>query len=226
MREIVFDTETTGRNPNNGDRIVEVAAVELVDGQLGRRFRTLVNPGRSIPAEVTAVHGITDADVANAPTFKEVLPQILEFFGGAKAYAHNSEFDERFMDAELKIAGHEGTFWSVVDDTVDTLQLSRRIWTGKDEAGQLYKHNLDVVLDRCGIDRSRRVKHGALVDSELLAEVIPHMLKLLKAKGPSLEDDVERGPIKRIGVEWATKLPALPDAAPAPVASAPRGPRP
>lgn len=208
MREIIYDTETTGKRFQDGHRVVEVAAVELVDGKLtGREFHVLINPERSIPDEVVAIHGITDDMVANAPKFREILPDLLDFIRGAKVIAHNSEFDEKFLNNELQLANHPESFWSVVEDTADTIEMSRKIWVGKDKDGKNYKHNLDVVLDRCGIDRTARVKHGALIDSQLLATAYLSMKLKLSEMGPTLEDDAPRGPITRVTLK--TPLPAI-----------------
>ena len=198
MREVIYDTETTGKRFQDGHRVVEVAAVELVDGKpTGREFHVLINPERPIPDEVVAIHGITDEMVANAPKFREILPDLLEFMRGAKAIAHNSEFDEKFLNNELQLAGHPESFWSVVEDTQDTIAMSRKIWV-KDNNGKNYKHSLDEVLDRCGIDRTARVKHGALIDSQLLAAAYLNMKRMLLEMGPTLEDDAPRGPIARV----------------------------
>lgn len=199
MREIIYDTETTGKRYQDGHRVVEIAAIELEDGIFtGRTFHTLINPQRSMPEDVIKIHGITDAMVANAPLFRQVMNDFLEFVRGAKVVAHNGEFDEKFLDNEMKLAGHPESFWAVVGETADTLPLSRKIWVGKDETGKEYRHNLDAILDRCGIDRSERTKHGALIDSELLAKAYLHMKGLLAQMGPTLEDDAPRAPIKRV----------------------------
>jgi len=199
-REIVFDTETTGKRYQDNHRIVEIAAVEIVDGKLtGKTFHTLVNPEMNIPDEVIAIHGITNAMVANAPKFREIVPKLVEFFQGAIAIAHNSEFDEKFINHELQLAEHKDSFWSIVEDTVDTIDMSRKIWRGfKDEKGNKIRHDLDSVLDRCGIDRTSRTKHGALIDSELLAEAYASLKQKIIDMGPTLEDDVPRPPIKRL----------------------------
>lgn len=198
MREVVYDTETTGKRADR-DKIVEIAAIEMIDGvPTGRVFHTLVNPECHIPDEVVAVHGITNEKVKDAPTFKEIMPDLIEFFRGARAIAHNSEFDEKFIDAELKAAEHKESFWAIVADTEDTLRLSRRIWQGVDANGQRYKHKLDDILERCGVDASARTLHGALIDSQLLASAYKIMKVELAKLGPSLEEDVPRPPIRRL----------------------------
>lgn len=224
MREIIYDTETTGKRYDS-DKIVEIGAIELIDGEpTGRVFHKLINPERDIPAEVVAVHGITNEKVKDAPTFREIMPELIEFFRGARAIAHNADFDEKFIDAELKAAGHKESFWAIVGDTLDTIRMSRYIWQGSDENGKRYAHSLDAVLDRCKVDRTSRVHHGALLDSELLAQAYV-ILKAKKAElGPELEDDVPRPEIRRLNVE-KLNLPLV-SLDVAPVASASRSPRP
>ena len=150
-----------------------------------------------VPPETTAVHGLTDEFLKDKPVFKEVMSEFIEFFSGAVAIAHNSEFDEKFLNSELQRAEHKESFWSIVADTKCTLRISRRIW-GKNENGVKYQHTLDAIMDRCGVDRSARVNHGALIDSELLAETYQHLKVKLEELGPSLEDDFERAPIERL----------------------------
>lgn len=211
-REIVFDTETTGKRYQEGHRIVEIAAIEMIDGvPTGNVFHTLINPERNIPDEVVAIHGITNAKVANAPKFKEIIPDLVAFFQGATTIAHNSEFDEKFINHELQLAEYPDSFWSIVENTVDTIEMSRKIWREskkpqeKDKkapkvATTKIKHSLDAVLDRCGIDRTARELHGALLDSELLAKAYVAMKQMIIEMGPTLEDDMPRPPIKRINV--------------------------
>lgn len=203
MREVIYDTETTGLNPEKGDRIIEIAAIELIDGKFtGNHFYSLINPERDIPEEVIKVHGITNEKVANSPKFKDVLSDVIDFFKDAKAIAHNAEFDEKFINSELKIANHPDSFWSIVGETEDTLAMSKRIWVGKDPSGKKYKHSLDAILERCQIDASERVLHGALIDSKLLAQAYLQMKQKIIELGPTLEDDVPRPPIKRIQVDF------------------------
>lgn len=200
MRTIIYDTETTGKEHQKGHRVVEVAFVEMIDGELtGKQFHSLVNPDRDIPDEVVAVHGITNAMVVNAPRFRDIMPQIIEFIRGARMVAHNAEFDEKFLNNELEIAKHDESFWSIAGDTKDTIDMSRKIWVGKDpETNKNYSHKLDMVLDRCGIDRSERVKHGALIDTQLLAKAFTWMENKILEMGPTLEDDVQRKPVVRV----------------------------
>ena len=162
MREIVFDTETTGLDPYQ-DRVIELGGVELMKRfPTGRTFHFYLNPqGREINAEALAVHGITAADLADKPRFDDIAEDFLSFIDGARLVAHNATFDISFINAELERLGHLPV---TVDRVVDTLAIARR----KHPMGP---NSLDALCRRYGIDNSRRTKHGALLDSELLAEV-------------------------------------------------------
>lgn len=162
MREIVFDTETTGLDPRDGHRLVEFAGLELRDRvATGRVLQFHVNPGRPMPAEAEAVHGLTDEFLAAMPPFADKAEELLAFLGDAVLVAHNATFDMRFLNLELELLGlapiEPGRF-------VDTLELARQRFPGA-------KHTLDALCQRFGIDRSARVRHGALIDAGLLAEV-------------------------------------------------------
>lgn len=162
MREIVFDTETTGFNAEGDDRLVEIGCLELMNHvPTGREFHVYINPQRAIPAEAQAVHGISDAMVADKPVFAEVAADFLDFVGDAVMIAHNCEFDQRFINAELKRLG-----FPALPKTrfLDTLAMARQKFPGAPAS-------LDALCRRFNIDTSARVKHGALLDSQLLAEV-------------------------------------------------------
>lgn len=162
MREIIFDTETTGLDAAQ-DRIIEIGAVELVNRfPTGRTFHHYINPdGRTIHADAQAVHGISLADLAGKPVFAAIADEFMAFIDGARLIAHNANFDIGFINAEFARLGH-----SPIDAArvVDSLALARR----KHPMGP---NSLDALCKRYGIDNSRRTKHGALLDSELLAEV-------------------------------------------------------
>jgi len=162
VREIVFDTETTGLDPYQ-DRVIELGGIELNKRfPTGRVFHYYLNPqGREINAEAQAVHGISAADLADKPRFDDIAEDFLSFIDGARLVAHNANFDIGFINAELDRLGHlpVGN-----DRVVDTLAIARR----KHPMGP---NSLDALCRRYGIDNSRRTKHGALLDSELLAEV-------------------------------------------------------
>jgi DNA polymerase III subunit epsilon len=167
MREIVFDTETTGLE-NKSDRVIEIGGVELLNHfPTGRTFHVYINPGdRKVHPDALAVHGITDAFLKDKPGFAEIVPQLQEFFEGAKWVAHNAAFDMGFINAEFDRLGLPPVASDLV---IDTLTLARR----KHPMGP---NSLDALCRRYGIDNSHRTKHGALLDSELLAEVYIEML--------------------------------------------------
>ncbi|RKE79864.1 DNA polymerase III subunit epsilon [Rhizobium sp. AG855] len=167
MREIVFDTETTGLE-NKFDRVIEIGGVELLNHfPTGRTFHVYINPGdRKVHPDALAVHGITDAFLKDKPSFAEIVPELQEFFDGAKWVAHNATFDMGFINAEFDRLGLPPV---APDLVIDTLSLARR----KHPMGP---NSLDALCRRYGIDNSHRTKHGALLDSELLAEVYIEML--------------------------------------------------
>lgn len=167
MREIVFDTETTGLNPNAGDRVVEIGCVELVNRcQTGESFHVYLNPERAMPPDAFAVHGLSDAFLADKPLFADVADAFLAFAGDAPLVAHNALFDFGFVNAELARIGRPPLASARM---VDTREIARRAAPGA-------KHSLDALCARYGVDRSARVKHGALLDAELLAAVYVEMM--------------------------------------------------
>jgi DNA polymerase-3 subunit epsilon len=162
MREIVFDTETTGLSFAGGDRLVEIGCVELVNRvETGRTFHAYYHPERTMPAEAHAVHGISDAFLADKPLFADAVEALLEFIGDSPLVAHNAGFDFSFVNGEL---GRCGRVTIAVERMVDTLAIARTRHPGA-------KHTLDALCTRFGIDRSHRVLHGALLDAQLLAQV-------------------------------------------------------
>lgn len=167
MREIVLDTETTGMDPVRGDKLVEIGCVELMNHlPTGNTYHVYINPERDIPAEATAVHGITNERVANEPVFGEIVGGFLDFIGDARLVIHNAEFDMKFINSELKTFG----FPSIDHRRVlDTLRMAREKFPGSPA-------NLDALCRRFGIDNSSRTFHGALLDSQLLAEVYLELL--------------------------------------------------
>ncbi len=168
MREIVFDTETTGMDPLKGDRIVEIGAVELENHlPTGKTLQIYINPEREIPAEATAVHGITNEFVKDKPIFSQVYSDFLDFIGDdSKLIAHNAEFDMRFVNWELEQVGHKHIAPTRV---IDSLKIAREKFPGSPA-------NLDALCRRFEIDNTSRTFHGALLDSELLAEVYLELL--------------------------------------------------
>lgn len=167
MREIVLDTETTGLDPINGDRLVEIGCVEMVNRiTTGNTFHVYINPERDMPAEAFKVHGLSAEFLSDKPKFAEVADAFLEFIADDTLVIHNAAFDIGFLNAELERSGRPTIRRERV---VDTLALARRKHPGG-------PNSLDVLMNRYGIDSSRRVKHGALLDSELLAEVYSELL--------------------------------------------------
>lgn len=162
MREIVFDTETTGVNPAGGDRMVEIGCVELINRcPTGREFHAYYNPERSMPSEAEAVHGLSTIFLSDKPLFADSCAELLDFIGDAPLIAHNAGFDFGFLNSELERCGRDPVCLSRM---ICTLVLARSKHPGA-------KHSLDALCSRFGVDRSARVKHGALLDAQLLAQV-------------------------------------------------------
>jgi len=162
VREIVLDTETTGLSPADGHRLLEIGAVEIVDQALtGKIFHQLVNPERDVPEDAARVHGHTVAVLKDMPVFANIVDEFLAFIGDARLVIHNAEFDMRFLNAEFTRLGREPIG---LDRVVDTLALARKKHPGQ-------PNSLDALCDRYSIDRSRRVKHGALLDAQILVEI-------------------------------------------------------
>ena len=166
MREIIFDTETTGFDPKTGDRLVEIGCIELVDRrETGQTFHAYFNPERDMPAAAEAVHGLSIQFLSDKPLFAARVDELMAFLGDAPLIAHNAAFDFGFVNAELARAGHPPLDMARMCCTV---QMARKLHPGA-------KHSLDALCTRYGIDRSHRVKHGALLDAELLAHLYIEM---------------------------------------------------
>ena len=164
MRQIVLDTETTGLEPRQGHRIVEVAAIELINRKVSERsFHRYLNPEREIDAGAAEVHGLTLERLQNEPKFAEIAPALLEFINGAELIIHNAPFDVGFLNKELELAGLPA-LKNYCPNVTDTLKLAKELHPGK-------KNNLNALCDRYQIDNSHRTLHGALLDTELLGEV-------------------------------------------------------
>ena len=162
MREIVLDTETTGLDPADGHRVLEIGALEIVHQSLtGKVFHALINLERDVPQDAVRVHGHNSEVLKDKPVFASIVDDFLAFIGDAKLVIHNAEFDMRFMNAELV---RLGLATIAMDRVVDTLALARKKHPGAPAS-------LDALCDRYRIDRSRRVRHGALLDAEILVEV-------------------------------------------------------
>ncbi len=161
MRKIVLDTETTGLNPKEGHRIIELAAIELDGRKLSlRRFHRYLNPEREIEAGAVAVHGLTYERLQNEAKFADIVTSFLEFISDAELIIHNASFDMAFLNHELGLAG----FPPLQNSVIDTLKVAREMHPGK-------KNSLDALCNRYAIDNKHRTLHGALLDTELLAEV-------------------------------------------------------
>ncbi|MFD0916738.1 DNA polymerase III subunit epsilon [Pseudahrensia aquimaris] len=163
MREIIFDTETTGLNAREGDRIIEIGAVELINRfPTGKTFHIYLNPGdREVHPDAKAVHGISNEDLKDKPFFENVIDEFMDFFGEGALVAHNAKFDMGFFNAEMTRAGLTPFDPARV---IDTLEIARRKFPGA-------RASLDALCSRFGISNAHRTLHGALLDSELLAEV-------------------------------------------------------
>jgi DNA polymerase-3 subunit epsilon len=162
IREIVLDTETTGLDPSDGHRIIEIGCVELVDHfPTGRTYQTYLNPEREVPAEAERVHGITGAFLADKPRFPEIVEAFLEFLGEAPLVIHNAAFDLKFVNAELERISRKPV---PASRAIDTIEIAKNKLPGA-------RYSLDELCKRFGIDLSGRDKHGALLDAELTAQV-------------------------------------------------------
>lgn len=172
MREIVLDTETTGFEPDQGDRIVEIGAVELFNHvPTGKTYHQYINPERSMPQEAFEVHGLGDDFLRDKPVFADIAQAFIDFVGDAKLVIHNAAFDMKFINAELCWLKRTAIPF---DQAIDTLAIARRKFPGSPAS-------LDALCRRFGIDNSARTLHGALLDSEILAEVY---LELIGGKQP------------------------------------------
>lgn len=173
VHQITLDTETTGLDPLNGDRIVEIGCVRLAGREMSNNpadyLQLYLNPERDIPEEVTAIHGITNEKVANCPTFAEIADQFIEFITGYELLIHNAAFDVGFLNMELERCG-KGKLEDYCLDVVDTLELARELYPGR-------RVTLDGLCFIHNVDQSARTFHGALLDSQLLAEVYLHMTR-------------------------------------------------
>lgn len=162
MREIVFDTETTGLSPAGGDRMVEIGCVEILDRiETGRHYHCYFNPERDMPGEAEAVHGLSALFLSDKPLFADKVLELIAFIGDSPLVAHNASFDFGFLNHELERCGHPVVCLTRMRDT---LMLARSKHPGA-------KHSLDALCVRFGVDRSHRIKHGALLDAQLLAQV-------------------------------------------------------
>ena len=174
MREIVLDTETTGFEPNEGDRIVEIGAVELFNHlPTGRTYHQYINPKRNMPEAAFNVHGLSEEFLSDKPVFKDIVQEFIDFIKNSKLVIHNASFDMKFLNAELGWVNRPAL---PMHQAIDTLAIARRKFPGSPAS-------LDALCRRFGIDNSSRTLHGALLDSEILAEVY---LELVGGRQPDL----------------------------------------
>ena len=170
MRQIFLDTETTGLSPDQGDRIIEIGCVELVNRKLtGNNLHFYLNPGRDSHEEALKVHGITTEFLRDKPQFEVVADELLAYLNGAEVIIHNAAFDVGFLNKELSLIGRN-PFKQFVDSVTDTLVMAKEMYPGK-------RNGLDALCDRLGVDNSGRTLHGALLDAELLADVYINMTR-------------------------------------------------
>jgi DNA polymerase-3 subunit epsilon len=200
MREIVLDTETTGFEPSAGDRIVEIGAIELFNHMpTGRTYHQYINPERSMPKEAFEVHGLGDDFLRDKPKFAAIAADFVGFIGvDSTLVIHNAAFDMKFLNAELDWAGHPVL---PMDRALDTVAIARRKFPGSPAS-------LDALCRRFGIDNSAREKHGALLDSELLAEVY---LELIGGRQPDFVLSVSAGASETLATEaWRPRPRSVP----------------
>ena len=185
IREIVFDTETTGLSPEKGDRLVEIGAVELINHiPTGKTYHQYINPERDVPEEVVKVHGLTEEFLKDYPVFSDIAQEFIDFVGeDGILVAHNASFDMSFINYELSRINKD---IYENDRVIDTLEIARNMFPGS-------RNNLDALCKRFNVDNTKRTKHGALLDAELLAEVYLH---LLGGEEPSMNLDSSKKDIK------------------------------
>lgn len=185
MRQVVLDTETTGLDWRNGDRIIEIGCVELLNRRLsGRHYHVYINPQRSIDAGAVAVHGITEDFLADKPLFRDVAAEFEEFVRGAELIIHNANFDVGFLNHELSLV-ERPLLETLHAGVIDTLKLAKEQNPGK-------KASLDALCERHQIENAHRTLHGALLDAEILAEVYLAMTRGQESLMMALEDDLPR----------------------------------
>jgi DNA polymerase III subunit epsilon len=198
MRQIFLDTETTGLSPDNGDRLIEIGCLEMVNRRLtGNHLHLYVNPERPSSEEAIKVHGITDQFLADKPRFAEVVDELVAYVAGAEIIIHNAAFDVGFLDAELKRVKRDG-FRKHVARVTDSLLMAREMFPGK-------SNSLDALCRRLEVDNSNRTLHGALLDAGLLAEVYVRMTRgqdslVIEAGGASAASSMSAEPQLSLGV--------------------------
>ncbi len=181
LRELVFDVETTGLSPKNGDKIVEIAFVELINKEItGKELHFYINPLRDVPESAFRVHGLSEDFLKDKPVFKDCAKDIIDFIGKSKLIAHNSDFDMAFLNNEFEMAGFK-TFSE--SRFVDTLKIAKSKYTG-------IKYSLDNLAKKFNVSLEKREKHGALIDSIILAKVYIHMMVEVVSMDSILQNNV------------------------------------
>lgn len=207
MRQIFLDTETTGLDPKTGDRIVEIGCVEMVNRRLtGRNLHLYLNPERPGSEEAIRIHGLTDEFLADKPKFREIADELVEYVRGAEVIIHNAGFDVGFLDAELRRVG-QPRFAELAGGILDTLVMAREMFPGK-------ANSLDALCRRLEVDNTHRHFHGALLDSNLLAEVYIRMTRgqnsLVIDEEKGSEEQVEQIDEEQAAIDLSTfVLPVL-----------------
>ncbi len=204
MRQIILDTETTGLDPKQGHRIIEVAGVELVNRRLtNRHFHHYVNPDRDIDEGAQAVHGISTEFLADKPRFGDIADAFLDFIAGAELVIHNAPFDVGFINAELALLGKPAVT-TFCDKVTDTLKMARDNYPGK-------RNSLDALCERLEIDNTHRNLHGALLDAELLAEVYLVMTRgqdgfamVFEESAETIAFNADAGRLRQLKIQTAT----------------------
>ena len=186
-RQIVLDTETTGLNAHEGDRIVEIGCVEVIDRRItDNHYHVYINPERDMPEDAVKIHGLTAEFLSDKPTFSEIAAGFCDFIKDAELIIHNAEFDVGFLDAELKRLKMP-PIAKITVNVIDSLAMAKQMFPGK-------RNNLDALCDRLEIDNSQRTLHGALLDAELLAEVY---LGLTRGQKSLMIDDADDATVRK-----------------------------
>ena len=197
MRQIILDTETTGLSPKNGDRIVEIGCIELLNRRLtGNSLHFYINPERDIPEEAARIHGLRAEFLSDKPLFKDLAEEIIRFTKDAEVIIHNASFDMGFLDMEFSKAGYP-LFSSMVSGVIDTLKDAQQMFPGK-------RNNLDALCQRFEVRNDHRTFHGALLDAELLAEVYLCMTRGQNDLGMDTNDHSEQNSSQ---MQFLTELP-------------------
>ena len=198
MRYIILDTETTGLDPNQGHKLVEVGAVEMIDRQLtGNHFHHYLNPQRESDEAALGVHGLTTEFLSDKPLFKSIAQSLLDYIDGATVLIHNSAFDTKFINAEL--AALNMPAMQTVCTVEDTLAMAKEMFPGK-------RNNLDALCDRLGVNNAHRTLHGALLDAQILAEVYLAMTRGQETLSMDIHAPAETGSQARVDVAGLTLL--------------------